>query len=116
MPFLGLAACALCGFATAMLWPGSLSVCADAFPSSGVAVFALMAAGGDLGASLGNQVMGVITDFTANNGFFIFVAEKLSVSPDKFSMKIGILCGTVFPLVAAILYTFLHKKQKKESV
>ena len=41
----GLIACAMTGLCTAMLWPGSLMIAADRFPSSGVAVFALMAAG-----------------------------------------------------------------------
>ena len=51
IPLVGLAACALTGLCTAMLWPGSLLVASDKFPAAGVAMFALMAAGGDLGGA-----------------------------------------------------------------
>ncbi len=56
-PVVGLIACALTGFCTSMLWPGSLVVATDRFPSGGVFIFAMMAAGGDLGASVGPQLV-----------------------------------------------------------
>lgn len=50
--FLSLAACVAVGISTAMLWPGTLILMEEKIPSAGVAAYALMAAGGDLGASV----------------------------------------------------------------
>ncbi|MBR6681793.1 MAG: MFS transporter, partial [Clostridia bacterium] len=55
---LGLIACAFTGLCTSMLWPGSLIAVADLFPQGGVFIYAMMAAGGDLGASVGPQLVG----------------------------------------------------------
>ena len=61
---IGLLACALTGFFVSMLWPGSLVVGADRFPTGGVFIYAMMASGGDLGASVAPQLVGIITDMT----------------------------------------------------
>ena len=63
----GLIACGLTGFCVSMLWPGSLLVASDKFPTAGVAVFALMAAGGDLGGSVGPQLVGIVVDTAMEN-------------------------------------------------
>ncbi len=42
IPVIGLIACALTGFFTSMLWPGSLIASSDHCPNGNVAVFALM--------------------------------------------------------------------------
>ena len=55
-------ACILTGFCTAMLWPGALMLMEEKVPGCGVAAFALMAAGGDLGASIAPQLMGIVID------------------------------------------------------
>ena len=62
VPVVGLVACALTGLCTSMLWPGSLVAASSRFPQGGVFIYALMAAGGDMGASVGPQLVGVITD------------------------------------------------------
>lgn len=55
-------ACILTGVFTSMLWPGTLIMMEEKIPGVGVAAFALMAAGGDLGASVAPQLLGVIAD------------------------------------------------------
>ena len=62
VPVVGLLACGLTGICVSMMWPGSLVVAADRFPKGGVVVYAMMAAGGDLGASVAPQLVGVVTD------------------------------------------------------
>ena len=58
-PLAGLIACALAGFCTSMLWPGNLVVASGRFTQGGVFIYAMMAAGGDLGASIGPQLIGL---------------------------------------------------------
>ena len=105
---LGLFACAFTGFCVSMMWPGSLIVASEKFPNGGVFIFAIMAAGGDLGASIGPQMVGVITDLVLKNKAMISF-----VSPEQFSMKLGILSGFVFPFLAIFLYYYVMKSHKK---
>lgn len=76
-------ACILTGVFTAMLWPGTLIMMEEKIPGVGVAAYALMAAGGDLGASVAPQLMGMISD---NSG-----------------LKTGMLVCSVFPILGTIL-------------
>ena len=109
---IGLIACALTGLCTSMMWPGSLVVASDKFPQGGVFIFAMMAAGGDLGASVGPQLIGIITDFASSNPTLIDLAVKLGESPDGFGMKLGMLVGMLFPLGAIpIFYRILKSKR-----
>ena len=70
-------------------------VASDKFSYSGVAVFALMAAGGDLGGAVGPQIVGSITDFTMKNNHIVSAANYLSMSAEQFGMKIGMVCAAV---------------------
>ncbi len=108
-PFLGLAACAITGLCVSMLWPGSLIVAADRVPAGGVFVYALMAAGGDLGASVGPQLIGIITDAAIASPAAIAMAERISLSPEQLGMKLGMLVGMLFPLAAIPLYAYLRR-------
>ncbi len=101
---LGLLACAFTGFFVSMLWPGNLVVAADRFPQGGVMIFALMAAGGDLGASVGPQLVGVITDFAMESEKLISLSSTLGILPEQLGMKLGMLIGMLFPLVSFILH------------
>jgi len=44
------------------LWPGTLSLSVDAFPKAGTWMFAILAAGGNIGASVGPWGFGLIAD------------------------------------------------------
>ena len=109
LPIIGLFACAFTGFCVSMLWPGSLVVASDRFPKGGVVIFALMAAGGDLGASVGPQLVGVVTDSVINNPDFFAFAEKLNVTTEQLGMKFGLLVGMIFPLAAIVIYSIIRK-------
>ncbi len=111
----GLLGCAFTGFCVSMLWPGSLVVASSRFPSGGVFIFAMMAAGGDLGASVGPQLVGVITDFAIKNPEISSLAKVLSLSPEQLGMKIGMLVGMLFPLVSIFVYYRIRNTYKKIS-
>lgn len=106
---LGLIACAFTGFCVSMLWPGSLIAASDRFTDGGVFIFAVMAAGGDLGASVGPQLVGLITDTVIINGQSL--ATQLSLTPEQLGMKIGMLFASLFPLLAIFVFKKLSKSK-----
>lgn len=82
-------ACILTGAFTAMLWPGTLILMEEKIPGVGVAAYALMAAGGDLGASVAPQLLGIIADHT--------------------DLKHGMLVCSVFPILGiAVIVMIRH--------
>ena len=114
-PVVGLIACALTGFCVSMMWPGSLIVASDRYPQGGVMIFALMAAGGDFGASVGPQLVGVITDAALENPTLVSLAEQLSLQPEQLGMKLGMIVGMLFPLIAIAVYATYLKSYIKKS-
>ncbi len=109
----GLVACALTGFCVSMLWPGSLIVASARVPSGGVFIYALMAAGGDLGAAIGPQLVGLITDGVATVPSLVRLAETLKLAPEQLGMKVGMLLGALFPLAGVAVYAYLTRTQAR---
>ncbi len=112
VPVVGLLACGFTGFCVSMLWPGSLIVAANRFPSGGVFIYAMMAAGGDLGGSVGPQLVGVITDLVLASPVSVSLSERLGISAEQLSLKAGMLGGLIFPVLAIVLYSFLIKGER----
>ncbi len=110
VPVIGLIACALTGFCTSMLWPGNLVVASAKFPQGGVFIYALMAAGGDLGASVAPQLVGIITDAVIASPAATALASSMSLAPEQ----LGMLVGMLFPLAAIPLYRYIWKSMKAE--
>jgi len=91
-PSVGLAACALCGLGVSLLWPGALSLSAEAFPLAGSWMMAMLAAGGDTGASIGPYLAGLVADAAG--------------------LRAGMLVSSVFPLaVVALLLAYVKMKR-----
>ena len=109
LPILGLLGCAFTGFCVSMLWPGSLIVASDRYPTAGVMIFALMAAGGDLGASFGPQMVGIVTDLALTSPQLLSLASRLSIAPEQLGMKLGLLIATLFSLIAIPVYLHFAK-------
>ncbi len=108
-PIIGLIACGFTGFCTSMLWPGNLIVIADRFPAGGVFIYAMMAAGGDLGASVVPQLVGIITDAAALSPTLTSFAADLGLTANQLGMKLGILIAAIFPLIGIIFYSSFWK-------
>lgn len=113
MPYIGLVACALTGFCTSMLWPGCLVVAQDYFPKAGVFIFAMMAAGGDFGASVGPQLVGIITDTVSVSPAFQSLANELMLTTEQLGMKVGMLIGSLFPIIGVFVYFHIYKSRNK---
>jgi MFS family permease len=106
-------ACILTGVCTAMLWPGALIMMEENIPGAGVAAYALMAAGGDLGASVAPQLMGIVIDKVSVSSFAAEWSEKLQITPEQVGLKTGMLVCALFPLIgiAVVLFCMRHFKR-----
>lgn len=110
-PWLGLLACVFSGFFVSMCWPGNLMIASRKFPESGVFIFAMMAAGGDLGASVVPQLVGIVTDKVMANPTAQSLAVRLSMTSEQLGMRAGMLCGMLFPLIAIFVYLYIWRRK-----
>lgn len=95
MPIIGLVGCITCGFSVGIMWPGTISISSQTFPSGGgTAMFALLAMAGDLGGSIGPGIVGHITQNADNN------------------IRIGLSVGLVFPIILLIMLLILKTAKK----
>lgn len=91
----GLAGCGICGLSVGIMWPGTFSKSSAALPKGGTVMFALLALAGDLGCAGGPALAGLAADAAGEN------------------LKIGILCGAMFPLLMAIVSAATGRIKKK---
>lgn len=82
-PYINLLGCGICGFAMAVMWPVVLSFGAKSFPAGGTAMFAILAMAGDLGCSIGPEVVARVSEVT--------------------TFKTGLLTAGLFPLLILII-------------
>lgn len=113
-PVLTLFACALTGFCTSMLWPGNLISASERVPNSGVFMYAMMASGGDLGASVVPQALGIVTDKVMENETMVNLAAKMGIEAEQLGMRCGMLIGMLFPLMAIPVFINFIKEKNKE--
>ncbi len=109
-------ACICVGIFSSMLWPGSLIFMEETVPSPGVAAYALMAAGGDFGASVAPQTLGFVVDKVAASDFALNLYQNFGTAPEETGLKIGMLVTSVFPILGTLVVGFaLIKSIKKKS-
>ncbi|MDO5401094.1 MAG: MFS transporter [Eubacteriales bacterium] len=101
VPWMGAAACALTGFFVSISWPGTLSMASASLPKAGTALFALLAAGGDMGGSIGPWIVGKAADMQILHG----------VSSER-SLKNAIFLAALLPLTAAFFQWRLGKARQ----
>ena len=80
-PVVNLLGCGVCGFACAIMWPGTLSIAAKRCPLGGTAMFALLALGGDVGCTTGPTLVGFVSGLFGDD------------------LKTGIAAAVVFPIL-----------------
>lgn len=93
-PIMGLAGCIVCGFSVGIMWPGTISISSGKMPAGGTAMFALLAMAGDLGGAFGPALVGNITQRANDN------------------LQMGMLVGSVFPLILIIALLIMKKSQR----
>ncbi len=109
VPALSLIACIFTGICTSMLWPGSLILMEEKLPHVGVAAYALMAAGGDFGASVAPQLIGIVVDKVTLSELGMSISTALTLSPEQVGMKAGMLVASFFPIVGIIILLIIRK-------
>ncbi len=107
-------ACMLTGICTSMLWPGTLILMEEKFPSPGVAAYAMMAAAGDFGASVAPQGLGIVVDTVAASPWASQLGAGLHLSPEQVGMKAGMLIAALFPLLGLGALLCMHRFFTKE--
>lgn len=93
LPILGLAGCALCGWAVGIMWPGSISISSQNCPRGGTAMFAFLALAGDLGATVSPAIVGSLSEMEEGN------------------LKTGLLVATIFPIILTVTLIALNKSK-----
>ena len=114
LPIIGLIACAITGLFVSMLWPGSLILSEKFVLNGGVIMYAIMASGGDFGAGICPQLMGIITDGVLNNSHLMEFANKINLAPDQFALKAALLIASIFPFIAIFIAIYIKKGLKNE--
>ncbi len=106
--------CAFTGLCVSMLWPGSLIVASEKFKDGGVFIYAMMAAGGDLGASVAPQLIGIVTDKISQAQAVTDYAAEAAASPEQIGMKAGMLVAMLFPLLSIPVILKIKKSMKNK--
>ena len=114
IPVLSMIACVVTGLCTSMLWPGTLILMEEKIPNPGVTAYALMAAGGDLGASIAPQLLGAVADEVAASEFAVTIGESLNLTAEQVGMKAGMLVAMIFPLLGIGVLVFIKKYFKNK--
>ena len=104
-----LTACVALGVFTSMLWPGTLILMEERVPMVGVAAYALMASGGDLGASVAPQTLGIIVDKISITQWAENLGNLVSLTAEEVGFKVGMLMAGVFPTLGLILLAYMKK-------
>ena len=94
-PVISLMGCALCGLTVSLMWPGMLSITAAGYPTGGIAMFAILALGGDLGCAVGPWLTGIVA-----NGS---------------TLNMGLLAAVIFPVVMLIGLVIFKAQMKHKS-
>lgn len=94
-PVWGLIGCVLCGFSVGIMWPGTISITSPRLPQGGTALFALLAMAGDLGGAFGPSLVGAATQRAGDD------------------LRIGMLAGSIFPLVLIAALLLFGRKARK---
>ncbi|MBR3844567.1 MAG: MFS transporter [Clostridia bacterium] len=113
-PVIALIACVITGLCTSMLWPDTLILMEEKLPHVGVAAYALMAAGGDLGGSVAPQLLGAIVDRVQASPWAVSLGSTLSLTPEQVGMKTGMLTAALFPILGVVLLLFMKRYFKKK--
>jgi hypothetical protein len=74
-----------------------------------VAAYALMAAGGDFGASVAPQGLGTVADTVAASEQAIALGERLGLSAEQIGIKAGMLNAAIFPLLGIGMLLYLKR-------
>lgn len=101
---LTLLACALCGLAVSIMWPGCIVLASDRFPHAGASMYSVLAASGDTGAAFAPWLAGIVTDTVAKT------------SGDVVGLKTAMLVTCIFPIIMIFVMIAIKQERKKSGL
>ncbi|MCU6762499.1 Major Facilitator Superfamily [uncultured Roseburia sp.] len=92
---IALIVCAVAGFSTGVMWPGTFAAAGEVLPKGGTALFGMLALAGDLGCGAGPAITGAVS-FAMND-----------------NLQSGFLFGTIFAVLMITGLLMLKGMQKR---
>ncbi len=103
-------ACGLTGLGCSLLWPGSLSIASGKYPMAGMLMFSVLSCAGDIGGSVGPWLTGFIADNISG------LVTIPGMNANELGLRLGMLIGAIFPLLAILCLLYIRKKQKTHKI
>ncbi len=116
IPIISLLGCALCGFSVSLMWPGTLSLTAEAFPKGGTAMFGLLAVFGDVGASIGPWMAGLVSDLAQQSHKLLAIGQAYGMAPEQIGLKSGLLSAMIFPIMLTVSLAVMKEKREDKAL
>ncbi|MCF2653051.1 MFS transporter [Anaeromassilibacillus senegalensis] len=113
-PILSLLSCALCGLSVSLMWPGTFSLTAAAYPKGGTAMFGVLAVMGDIGCSAGPALMGAVSAAVSSSLPTATTLLSSSLTADQLGLKAGMLFCMLFPALIFIGVALLNRFRRTE--
>jgi len=112
--YIVLAVIVLGGFAVSIAWPTMLVEASGKFPLGGARLFALLAAGGDSGSSLGPWLAGKVMDMASSSHWALRLGDCVNLTVEQVSLRAGMLVGVLFALLGYVVLTVLCRIDLKK--
>lgn len=112
-PMLSLISCALCGFSVSLMWPGTFSLTAAAYPKGGTAMFGVLAVLGDIGCSTGPALMGAVSGAISSSAAVQNAFPGLTA--DQLGLKSGMLFCILFPALILLGIFLLNRFRRRDA-
>lgn len=113
-PYVALLGCAICGFAVGIMWPGVYSIAGSMF-KGGTVMFGVLAVAGDIGCSLGPWLTGFISPIIIKSEYIVNLGASFGFTAEQIGIKLGVLSGIIFPIIAFIFAISGKLKNKEKS-
>ena len=88
----------------------------EKFCNVGVAIYALMATGGDMGASLAPQLVGILSDKFSLTSLAGNIAQTFNISAEQVGMRAGLLVTGLFPVAGVVCILCMKKYFKNRNI
>ena len=108
-PIIALLGCALCGLSVSLMWPGTLSLSAEKFSNGGTAMFGMLAVFGDIGASFGPWMAGLVSDLAQKSNRLLAMGHTVNLDPEQLGLKAGLFTAMIFPVIMLLGISFMRK-------
>lgn len=110
IPMISLLGSSLCGLSVSLMWPGTLSLSAEMYPKGGTSMFGILALFGDVGASLGPWLAGLVSDLAQTSPMLLDLGRDHALNSEQMGLKVGLFTAMVFPIILFVGINLLKKE------